>query len=103
MSGLEQRQQCGYLWVYGSVKCQRPSCFSRWMIRSLVSRAVTSRPSISGQVVPAKRAVRSDRPHQSQAVLDAGLEVVRAEGRRQMHQSGAVVRRHEVGGDDDPG
>src|SRR6185312_16822444 len=41
--------------------------------------------------------------HQRQTVLDTGLEIIGAEGRREVHQAGAVIRSDEVSTDDHPG
>ena len=93
ITGLWQRQQCGY-WCENDSRCQsRPRSLSA--SSTLRIRIEDALPPKSSDRVE-KVAARADRRVDVEAVLHAGVEVVGAVARRGVHRARAGIERHVV-------
>ena len=93
ITGLWQRQQCGY-WCAKSARCHsRPRSFSACSMCGLASN---TRCPPNSSTVSRKCPPGPDRRVDLEAVAHAGVEVVRAVARRRVDRAGAGVERDVV-------
>ena len=94
MTGLWQRQQCGY-WCANVSRChRRPRSLSA---SSTFGLASNTRLPPNSSTVSREMAAASDRRVDLEAVLHARQEVVRAMTGRGVHRAGALLERDVVG------